>query len=408
MRPRGLLPSVVVAVALAAGGTPAATAAPLTAAAPVSVASAALVSADWVGKAPTRKRMSTADRDALKRTVDEQVAALNGTAPGVWVGVWDPQRGWAIVSSGNAQVGGTIARKIDHNRIGSVTKTFVATEILKLVDAGTLKLRDTIGDLLPDVAKKYPYASGVTVRQLLGMRSGLVDYTDVAGVMKSAYENPERRWTTRQLIDVALSSTSTLASQAAYCNTNYLLLGEIAEAVTGRSINTLVNANARQLGLRQTRLPRPGNSTMPKPYSRGYTYEPGILSLAPAGVSVTPGDEQTDDVTQWGQAAGAMYSTVADMGRWAATGLGTDQLSTRLARQRLASRPINDGLISYGLGVDDFGAGWIGHDGQAIGWEDRVAYNPSTGAVAVVMVNETGSLGNVLPVLGDYFPDIAS
>ena len=101
-----------------------------------------------------------------------------------------------------------------------------------------------------------------------------------------------------------------------------------------------------------------------------------------------------------------MYSTVADMGKWAATGLGLSELSPALAAKRIAAKPISGGAIQYGFGMESFGNNWVGHDGQAIGWESRVAYNTKTGAALVILVNETGSLRNVLPIAADYFPDL--
>jgi D-alanyl-D-alanine carboxypeptidase len=146
---------------------------------------------------------------------------------------------------------------------------------------------------------------------------------------------------------------------------------------------------------------------MPAPASHGYNFLPGLLSLAASGIEVEVGSEQTDDVTSWGQAAGSMYSTVADLGRWAATGLGLAELSPALAAKRLAARPISGGAIEYGLGMEDFGNGWVGHDGQAIGWESKVAYNTETGAVAVILVNETGSLRSASSIAARYFPELA-
>ena len=99
-----------------------------------------------------------------------------------------------------------------------------------------------------------------------------------------------------------------------------------------------------------------------------------------------------------------MYSTVADMGAWAATGLGTALVPADLGEQRLETQPIPQG--DYGLGIFDYGSGWMGHTGQLIGWESLVAYNRDTGAVFVGMVNETGSLVSAFPVLGGVFPEL--
>ena len=359
----------------------------------------------WTAPAPTKTKMSAADRAELQAYATDVVTSTDITVPGIWIGIWDPEKGYAVVSAGNAEVGGATARKVDHSRIGSVTKTFVATQILKLVDQGKLRLADTIADLLPTVAKAHPYVKDVTVRQMLSMRSGIPDYTEVPGAMKLAYEQPERSWTAAQLIELGLASATELG-EPVYSNTNYILLGEIARKVTGRSIFSLVNADLRRLGMSQTRLPRPGQKRIPAPASHGYNYELGVFSLAQLGVVAPVGSEQQDDVTMWGQAAGAMYSTVADLGRWAAAGLGTSELSPALAARRLATRPINAGAFQYGLGMEGYGNDWFGHDGQAIGWESRVAFNVKTGAVAVLLVNETGSLQSALPILRVYFPDM--
>jgi D-alanyl-D-alanine carboxypeptidase len=352
--------------------------------------------------------MSAANREKLQGYATTFIQDSAGAVPGVWVGIWDPKKGWAIVAAGNAKADGAAARPVDHSRIGSVTKTFVATQILRLVDQKRLKLTDTIGDLLPAIATAHPYVADVTVEQMLGMRSGIPDYTEVPGAMKQAYENPERTWTARQLIELGLGSATTLGPPA-YSNTNYILLGEIARKATGRSIYALVNADLRRLGMTQSRLPRPGQTAMPRPFTHGYNYAPGVFSLAQVGVDVPVGSEQQDDVTTWGQAAGSMYSTVADLGRWAATGLGLSELSKATAARRLTAQPISGGAIDYGLGMENFGNGWIGHDGQAIGWEAKVAYNAQTGAVVVILVNETGSLrGATAGIAARYFPELVN
>ena len=403
-------PSIIrsaVAVGLAFGLGAGLAAAPTYAMDKAAPAPAVLASAkNWQGPAPTTTPMSAANRARLQGYADDFIQDADGAVPGVWVGIWDPKKGWAVVSSGNAKVDGAAARKVDHSRIGSVTKTFVATQILRLVDQKKLTLTDTIGGLLPAIAAAHPYVKDVTVQQMLGMRSGIPDYTEVPGAMKEAYENPDRRWTARQLIELGLGSATTLGPPA-YSNTNYIVLGEIARKVTGRSIFALVNADLRRLGMTQSRIPRPGQTAMPKPFTRGYNFAPGQFSLAQVGVDVPIGSEQQDDVTMWGQAAGSMYSTVADLGRWAATGLGLSELTKATAARRLNAQPINGGFIDYGLGMEDFGNGWIGHDGQAIGWEAKVAYNTKTGAAVVILVNETGSLrGATASTAARYFPEL--
>lgn len=103
-----------------------------------------------------------------------------------------------------------------------------------------------------------------------------------------------------------------------------------------------------------------------------------------------------------------MYSTIADLGTWAASGLGTSLLPADLAAKRLSFHDLSAEKISYGLGLEDYGNGWIGHSGQLIGWEAITLNNPETGAAFVAMVNETGSLVAAKAVAAQIWPELAS
>jgi hypothetical protein len=103
---------------------------------------------------------------------------------------------------------------------------------------------------------------------------------------------------------------------------------------------------------------------------------------------------------------------VTDLGSWAGTGLGTALLPVDLGEQHLQSTEIaadtsGTNTIRYGLGIMDFGIGWIGHTGQLIGWESIVLYNAITGTAFVGMVNETGSLTAPILVALSVFPELA-
>src|SRR4051812_29644673 len=65
----------------------------------------------------------------------------------------------------------------DRFRIYSITKTFTATLILQLVDAGVLSLDDTVASWLDDPAvARIPHVEQITLRQLLTHTSGVYDY----------------------------------------------------------------------------------------------------------------------------------------------------------------------------------------------------------------------------------------
>jgi len=357
------------------------------------------------GAAVTTTPMSAEELARLQASADAAIAGANGQVPGIWVGIWHPERGWGIVASGEATLGSIAATPADHLRIGSVTKTFTATEVLKLVDAGQVKLTDTLETLLPQTVAKYPVLAPVTLADLLGMTSGIPDYTEVPGMMKTAYEQPQKVWSADELVATALTGVTSLGSEDKYSNTNYILLGQILQAQTGQTVQDLINADLAAIGMTNSALPLPGDNVMPKPSTDGYNFDAGVAALQAVGVDATSGTITRDAVTSWGQAAGGMYSTVADLGLWAGTGLGTNQLSAALGQQRLTAHDINSGAVKYGLGIENWGDGWIGHGGQAIGWESTVAYNIQTGAVIVIVVNETGSAMLGARVVQEYFPE---
>lgn len=353
---------------------------------------------------PVTNTMSAADAAAIDDAANGALAA-NPALPGLWVGVWDPDRGTYLAAYGDAVDGGTAATVEDHNRIGSVTKTLTAAAVLQQVDAGELALDDTIGEVLPEMAETYPDLADITVEQLLAMRSGIPDYANTGAVLDPVVEDPTKVWTVDEIIATTLEEeTLQPPGTAGYSTTNYLILGEMLEAVTGEPAEAVVTDVATQAGLGQSALQEPSETRMPEPASHGYLNEPGVTSLAEAGVQAEPGQDVTDWTVSWGQAGGGMYSTVADLGAWAASGFGNSLLSSELAAQRLQAQGIPEG--PYGLGVfvwDD----WIGHSGQLIGWEAFAASNPDTGAVFVVMVNETGSLSGALLTVGQAsFPDL--
>jgi D-alanyl-D-alanine carboxypeptidase len=91
----------------------------------------------------------------------------------------------------------------DHFRVGSITKSFVATVVLQLVGEGRLTLDKRLARQVRGI---LPAASTVTVRQLLQHRSGLFDYLADDRIF-APYDkgNLGYRWSPRALLRIALS-----------------------------------------------------------------------------------------------------------------------------------------------------------------------------------------------------------
>ncbi|MFH8381633.1 serine hydrolase domain-containing protein [Kitasatospora sp. NPDC018058] len=158
-------------------------------------------------------------------------------------------------------------------RIGSTTKTFVATTLLQLVGERRLDLDDRLECLLPGIV---PNSTGITVRQLLNHTSGVADYTK-----DPAFEFSEQDWLTarrfkpyslQDLVDIADKYPPAFppGQDWRYSNTNYVLIGMIIEKLTGRSWQEEVTRRIiRPLHLTGTSMP--GNSPfIPGPHAHGY------------------------------------------------------------------------------------------------------------------------------------------
>ena len=137
-------------------------------------------------------------------------------------------------------------------RVGSVTKTFTATIVLKLVEEGALRLNSTLEDHVPGV---IPRGDEITIRQLLQHRSGLADIGEYPSSLERALRSPS----TRPIDSLRFAGSKPLlfapGSQGRYANTNYIALGLVIEKVTGHSYaQELEKRILEPLGLDNTEL----------------------------------------------------------------------------------------------------------------------------------------------------------
>jgi hypothetical protein len=115
--------------------------------------------------------------------------------------------------------------------IASVSKTFTAMAVLKLMEEGKLNLDDSLGVYFPG----FPYP-GVTVRTLLNHRSGLPNYLsfmEKLGWDQSAFMHNADILKALMEHKAELENVVPANRHFSYCNTNYALLALIVEKVSG-------------------------------------------------------------------------------------------------------------------------------------------------------------------------------
>jgi D-alanyl-D-alanine carboxypeptidase len=337
--------------------------------------------------------------------IDAGVAAImeaNPDVPAMYIGVWDPERGAYVQAYGLADIAaGTPASVDDHFRIGSISKTFLATIVLQLIDEGMFTLEDTVADIDPGLATQFPVYADITIRQLLGMTSGVPDYMNVPGsAVARLVTQTDLVFAPEELIDFGLNGNVQPAGTAGYSTTNYILLQVLAENLTGQPVQTLIAERVTEpLGMAETALPFNSDTALPAPAAHGYIFDACNTELLEDGADpVAPGTDTTDWNASYGQAGGGIHSTIADLGTWAATTVGNDLLSDESVAARLELTDIGVGT-PYGLGIQLIGTEY-GHLGEAIGWEGWAGHDPQSGITAVVFTNTCSDSDAVLGDLG--------
>ena len=116
--------------------------------------------------------------------------------------------------------------------VASVSKTMTAMAVLKLIEAGKVKLEDHLTALFPG----FPYPN-VTVQTLLDQRSGLPKYEYFIDKIKPAPAELSKTYITNQdVLNMLIKYKPELARDTdtgfMYCNTNYALLALIVEKAT--------------------------------------------------------------------------------------------------------------------------------------------------------------------------------
>ncbi|HEX4804761.1 MAG TPA: serine hydrolase domain-containing protein, partial [Conexibacter sp.] len=314
-------------------------------------------------------------------------------APAVLYGVWDPSRGYALRAFGVADRRTGAPATTDMTfRIASVTKTFTATAVLLLVDDGRVRLDAPVSRYVGRLADALPNGRRATVRSLLNMTSGFADYGGRGdGPFATSVLAPDRVWTPAQVVRLAAGLAPNPPGAFAYSNTNYAILGELVARVSGMSYGAFVRRRIlRPLGLAHTTIPSP-TSTAPVQLHGYLNATWPSFSPPPAPQTVAAG-HAGEDVTAFStSSAGAAadgVSTLADLGRWAASDFGNALLRPATRAQRLRTVR-SDSLLrgsSYGLGLQ-VERGWHFHVGELLGWETLAMGNPRTHQVVVVVRN---------------------
>ncbi len=262
-------------------------------------------------------------------------------------------------------------------RIGSITKQFTASAILKLKEAGKLSVQDPLTKFIPD----YPRGNEVTVHHLLTHTSGIRSYTDKPDFLET--------------VTVEAKPESLIASfkndkydfdpgtQWRYNNSAYFLLGYFVGKISNESYNDYLKKNFFEpLEMKGT----------------GVHHWSDILAYEATGYSYIDGKfqkAQNWDMSRAG-GAGALYSTVTDLYRWNEAVFAGKVLSEKSLAAAFTPVTLKDGSKPEG-GIGGYGYGWfvnefrgvkeITHAGGLHGFVTNLARYPEHNMTITVLTN---------------------
>lgn len=265
-------------------------------------------------------------------------------------------------------------------QMASVTKTFVATAVMQLVEQGKV-------DLDAPVSKYLPYFEGpderyaeITVRHLLSHLSGIANVTD------PEFDRP-------QFDDEALERYVKLRCQTAlidtpgsefhYSNIGYSVLGDLIAKVSGEIFENYVKKHIlNPLGMKQSTLllPEARRAQLAQPHIVDNAYQLIASPLFPYNRTLAP--------------ASTLYSNIREMTRWALANLNRGVLDGERilpsSAYDLLWRPVSEKVSHMGLGWFLWsyrGERMIGHSGSDLGYVSDLQLMPDRGIAVVVMIN---------------------
>ncbi len=285
------------------------------------------------------------------------------------------------------------ANEFTKYRIASVTKTYTATIILKLVEEGKLNLTSKINEYFPEV----PNAAIISIENLLYHRSGLFNITNEKGFSEWIHAPRSRK---EMLMKIGEHKPDFNPNEkTAYSNTNYIILSYIAEKIEGKTFSKIIDDRiGKPLQLNSTSF---GKNIVPK--------NDGALSYYFENSKWQPITLTTNLKGPMG--AGGIVSTAKEVNTFYSSLFSDKILENKTVKKMTTTK---EGL-GMGLSVFEYrGMLLYGHNGAMDGFRSIAGYIPEKKLGIVLTFNTVNqlSLSNLLfKILDVYFkndPDVIS
>ncbi len=269
--------------------------------------------------------------------------------------------------------------------IGSVSKQFTCAAILLLAEDGKLSVHDPVAKYYPNLTR----AADITLLDLMNHVSGYPDYYPLDFLDRRMLQPIAEDELIRQYAGGKLDFEP--RSKYSYSNTGYILLGRIAEKVSGENLGAFLARRIFQpLGMTQTIYEL---DTKDPRLATGYQIfalsEPAVIPPEGAG---------------WLRGAGGIYSTPLDLVKWNLALMSGKVLKPESYAQMTTACQLSTGKKSdYGCGLrvtTQSGRPTISHNGAVSGFNTYNSMIPSTRSAVIMMCNLEGGMS---PLPGQIF-----
>jgi D-alanyl-D-alanine carboxypeptidase len=331
----------------------------------------------------------------LQRLLDQQRRFYG--LPGAAAAVVIPGKGtWSGGSGAADRAAGTPMRGDTRFAIASLTKTFTAALALKLVDEQRLALDEPIRRWLP----RWPNADRITLRQLLGMTSGVSDFDvrESAPIYRAIEARPRSYWSPKRTLSYAGRPAFAPGARWQYNNANYVLAGLIIERATHSTVaRELRKEILGPLGIDDAAVLQPQERVRAAP-AHGYGKIAGDRRVR--DLSDGSGFVPFESVASSAWASGGMVATPRAVATFADALFRGSLLSAAARRQLLTFVPTDaPPYMAYGLGVGRNDSRRLSQDvfmtlGSIPGFGGTLEHLPGKGITVVVLANHDGA--NVL------------
>lgn len=261
--------------------------------------------------------------------------------------------------------------------IGSVAKQLTCMAVLLLAQEGKL---DPDADIRKYLEGIPDFGKVITIRHLMNHTSGLREIYDMLALKGWLQGDGIRQEDAMDLVGHSIGLNFEPNSQYAYCNTGYMLLGNLVAKVGGKPFESWMREHIfLPLGMEHTYIMDQQGELFPD-CAESYGRSDGRWV------------KLYDNSTAYGQ--GGIYSTIPDMLKWL-DNFRTGRVGGKSALEGIIRRGILESgdTLSYALGIEHVeyqGIKMLQHTGSSAGYRAIMCYLPGSGLGIMLKGNFSG------------------